>query len=88
MDAARFLVSGKVQSVYYRASTREQALHLGLDGSAVNLPDGRVEVVAAGSPEAIDALEQWLRQGPPTAKVEAVERFPHQERVPPGFSVG
>lgn len=88
MDAARFLVSGRVQGVYYRASTREQAQRLGLDGSAVNLPDGRVEVIAAGAPEAIDALEQWLSQGPPTAKVEAVERYPYQERVPDGFSVG
>lgn len=88
MDAARFLVSGRVQGVYYRASTREQAQRLGLDGSAVNLPDGRVEVIAAGAPEAIDELEQWLRQGPLTAKVEAVERYPYQERVPDGFSVG
>lgn len=88
MAAARFLVSGRVQGVYYRASTREQALALGLDGSATNLADGRVEVVAAGAPAAIDALEQWLRQGPPAARVDAVERHPQQAAVAPGFSVG
>ncbi len=88
MPAARFLVSGQVQGVSYRASTRAQAQRLGLDGSAVNLADGRVEVVASGTLEAIDALEQWLRQGPPAAEVEAVGRYPYAERVRPGFSVG
>lgn len=72
--AARFLVSGKVQGVFYRASTREQALALGLCGYARNLPDGRVEVVASGSALAVEALEQWLWQGPPGARVDAVSR--------------
>ena len=74
MPAARFLVSGKVQGVFFRASTREQALKLGLRGHAKNLPDGRVEVLAEGDSSALDALERWLRVGPPMAKVEAVER--------------
>jgi acylphosphatase len=74
MAAARFLVSGRVQGVFYRASTREQALGLGLSGHARNLADGRVEVVAFGSGEALDALERWLRIGPPAARVEAVVR--------------
>ena len=87
MPAARFLVSGRVQGVYYRASTRGQALALGLEGSATNLADGRVEVVAAGPAQALDALEQWLRQGPPAARVDAVERHAHEGAVAPGFSV-
>ena len=74
MPAARFLVSGKVQGVFFRASTREQALKLGLHGHAKNLPDGRVEVLAEGDASAIDALERWLHVGPPMAKVESVER--------------
>ena len=49
MPAARFLVGGKVQGVFFRASTREQALRLGLSGRAVNLADGRVEVIACGA---------------------------------------
>jgi acylphosphatase len=81
MPAAKFIVSGRVQGVFYRASTHEQALRLGLAGYAKNLPDGRVEVLAAGSMEALDALENWLRLGPPAAKVDAVSRedLPEQE---------
>jgi Acylphosphatases len=88
VSAARFLVSGRVQGVFFRASTREQALRLGLDGSAVNLPDGRVEVVAAGPAQALAQLEAWLHQGPPAAKVEAVERYPYDGPVAPGFRTG
>ncbi|KGI77190.1 acylphosphatase [Oleiagrimonas soli] len=88
MSAARFLVSGRVQGVFYRASTREQALRLALDGSAINLADGRVEVVASGTADALDALERWLRQGPPAAKVDAVERMPYSAAVAPGFRTG
>ncbi|WP_407354260.1 acylphosphatase [Luteimonas sp. R10] len=72
--AARFLVSGKVQGVFFRASTREQAQRLGLRGYAKNLADGRVEVLAAGDAGAIDALAEWLQRGPPQARVESVER--------------
>lgn len=74
MPAARLLVSGKVQGVFFRASTREQALKLGLRGHAKNLPDGRVEVLAEGDASALDALERWLHVGPPMARVETVER--------------
>ncbi len=58
MGAARFLVSGRVQGVFYRGSTREQAVALGLSGYARNLPDGRVEVVASGDEGALDVLER------------------------------
>jgi acylphosphatase len=74
MPTVRFLVSGRVQGVFYRASTREQALGLGLAGYARNLPDGRVEVLASGSVEALDVLEHWLRRGPSGARVDAVVR--------------
>lgn len=74
MAAARFLVSGRVQGVFFRAGTREQARRLGLRGYARNLPDGQVEVVAAGTDEAIDALAQWLHVGPANARVDAVHR--------------
>ena len=67
-------VSGKVQGVWFRASTRERALALHLQGFARNLADGGVEVVATGADDELDALEQWLWQGPPLAKVTKVER--------------
>ncbi|CAD1788411.1 acylphosphatase [Xanthomonas arboricola pv. juglandis] len=76
MQAARFLVTGVVQGVWFRAATRERAVALGLRGHARNLPDGSVEVVAAGTDAALDALETWLWQGPPAARVAAVTRMP------------
>lgn len=86
MSAARFVVSGKVQGVFFRASTREQALGLDLRGYAKNLPDGRVEVLAAGSDAALDALAAWLRQGPPAARVDDLERLPAtDDEVGQGF---
>lgn len=75
MAAARFIVRGKVQGVWFRASTRDEALKLGLRGYACNLSNGDVEVLAAGEAAAIEALAAWLRQGPPLARVDALQRF-------------
>jgi len=88
MAAARFLVSGKVQGVFFRASTRERALDLGLNGRATNLPDGRVDVIAEGDAAALDALEAWLHQGPPAARVESVVREAWSGPVNEGFVTG
>jgi acylphosphatase len=88
MGGVRFLVSGKVQGVFFRASTREEALRLGLNGYARNLADGRVEVVADGAPESVQEFERWLWQGPPAARVEEVTRSAYSGTVPKGFAVG
>jgi acylphosphatase len=85
---ARFLVSGRVQGVFFRASTRNEAERLGLAGTASNLDDGRVEVVASGPDAAIDALEKWLWQGPPSARVEHVVREAIDDRAMQGFRTG
>lgn len=69
-------MAGRVQGVYFRGSTRARAVQLGLSGYAVNLPDGRVEVLAAGSPSAVAALAEWLHEGPPSARVLGVEEAP------------
>jgi len=86
----RWRVSGRVQGVFFRAWTREQALQLALDGSAVNLDDGSVEVIAAGETQALEQLEDALRQGPPRARVDALERLPAPPpaSVERGFSIG
>ncbi|MFZ5635748.1 MAG: acylphosphatase [Pseudomonadota bacterium] len=76
MAAARFVVSGRVQGVAFRAHARAQALALGLRGHAINLRDGRVEVLAVGDAEAIERLALWLHRGSPMARVDAVERVP------------
>lgn len=88
MPATRFIVSGKVQGVFFRASTREQARKLGLSGHAINLDDGRVEVVAQGDVEAVEALAAWLRHGPPMARVDDVERSGCEEDRASGFVIG
>jgi acylphosphatase len=85
MPAARFWVSGKVQGVWFRASTREQAERFGLSGYARNLADGRVEVLAVGGEGAIAALERWLWQGPPRARVEDVQRESAEAETTRGF---
>ena len=66
-------MSGRVQGVFYRASTRQRAQELGCRGYARNLPDGSVEVLAIGDPAAVHALVEWLRQGPPAAQVTDVK---------------
>jgi acylphosphatase len=85
MATARFLVSGRVQGVFFRASTRNEAERLGLAGSASNLADGRVEVVASGTGDALSALERWLWQGPPSARVDDVKRESIADRRFDGF---
>jgi len=68
------LVSGRVQGVFFRESTRRQALQLGLTGYAINLSDGRVEVLACGDPAQLESLVRWLHTGPEHARVTNVDR--------------
>jgi acylphosphatase len=74
--ARRAIVHGRVQGVWYRASTAERAAALGLRGHALNRPDGTVEVLAVGSPGDVEALLAWLWTGPPLARVTRVEVEP------------
>lgn len=68
-----FTVSGRVQRVYFRASTEEKATELGLTGWVRNREDGRVEGVACGDQNTLDEFTAWLHQGPPLAKVDNVD---------------
>jgi acylphosphatase len=79
----RFLVFGKVQGVYFRHATRLVASRLGICGSARNLPDGSVEVIAYGPPGALEALETWLHEGPEQARVDEVRVFESDEAAMP-----
>ncbi|WP_333681920.1 acylphosphatase [Dyella sp.] len=87
MGGVRFVVHGKVQGVFFRASTRSEAMRLGLHGHARNLTDGGVEVIARGSDDALRELEQWLWEGPPAAKVTEVIRSDYDGDVREGFWV-
>jgi acylphosphatase len=84
----RCLVGGRVQGVFFRASTRHQAQTLGLSGHARNLSDGRVEVLVCGDPKQVAKLQSWLRQGPPMAEVSGLSCEPVPFRDLPDFSVG
>ncbi|HOW62227.1 MAG TPA: acylphosphatase [Candidatus Contendobacter sp.] len=68
----RCYVSGRVQGVGFRYATADQALNLGVTGYVRNLPDRRVEVMACGEERAVNALRNWLWQGPQLARVSEV----------------
>ena len=73
MVCEHYYVSGRVQGVFYRASTYETAQALNLTGWVRNLPDGRVEAVACGNEEQLAKLKAWLEKGPPMAQVEHLD---------------
>lgn len=81
----RCLVAGRVQGVFFRAATREQAQRLGLTGYACNLADGRVDVLACGEPESVGQLREWLHTGPPAAEVTGIACEPIAFRYLNGF---
>jgi acylphosphatase len=88
MKATRFLVSGIVQGVGYRFFTARSARSLGIRGFVRNLPDGRVEVVAAGPEDALRQFEDALRHGPAGALVDgAIASELTLDRDPEGFEI-
>jgi acylphosphatase len=86
----RFLVVGKVQGVFFRHSARLEAKRLNIRGLARNLPDGSVEVLALGSTGAVNAMLEWLKRGPPQARVDKVHESDAADRrnqIPAAFDV-
>ena len=87
MRTVRVLVSGRVQGVGFRAFAQRQADRLGIDGWVRNLPDGRVEALAAGEETAVAAFVEALRRGPLIARVAGVEvAEAPDDRPAPGFA--
>ena len=70
---AVILVKGRVQGVFFRVSTAQTAIELGIKGHVENLMDGNVRIVAEGTTENLEKLIEWCGEGPPRAKVESVE---------------
>ncbi len=70
---AHAFISGRVQGVFFRAGTRDEARRLGVKGWVRNLSDGRVEAVFEGQKEAVGKMLQWVARGPPGAEVDDVE---------------
>lgn len=69
-------ISGRVQGVFYRDTTRKKATELGITGWVKNLPDGRVELLATGDSERVSQLLAWCWQGPAASKVTDIEETP------------
>ena len=88
MNCLRAWVSGQVQGVFFRDSTRRVARELGLSGYAVNLSDGRVEVLACGPPHRLQRLIDWLHQGPELARVDRVVVEETEATPVEGFRIG
>ena len=80
-------VSGRVQGVFFRARTKEQAQLFGLSGWVRNLPDGRVEVVATGDDQQLKQLREWLKHGPEMARVTALKVDVIELQVFASFSI-
>lgn len=87
-ESRLYTVKGRVQGVFFRASTRRVAESLGITGHAVNLPDGDVEVFACGEPAALDQLGEWLHEGPVRAQVDEVITRDVDIEAPSGFRTG
>jgi acylphosphatase len=75
LQAARWLIAGRVQGVGFRWFVRHQAENLGITGWARNLPDGRVEVAASGAAPMLERFDRALRRGPRFSDVEHVEKI-------------
>ena len=73
MKKVRAIISGRVQGVWFRASTLEKAQEYGVRGTVRNMVDGRVELVAEGEDERVERLLRWAASGPPMAVVDRVE---------------
>ncbi|HSA52376.1 MAG TPA: acylphosphatase [Yinghuangia sp.] len=71
----RVLVSGRVQGVFYRATCEREARAAGVSGWVRNCPDGRVEAVFEGDPDAVERMAAWVRRGPRKARVDDVELY-------------
>jgi acylphosphatase len=86
--ARRFVISGRVQGVGFRAYVQDHAAVEGVQGYVRNLPDGRVEALIEGDDASVDRVERAVRRGPASSRIEHVE----VEHVPPsgrptGFSI-
>ena len=88
MTRVHLQIVGRVQKVYFRQSTRDKALELGLRGWVRNRKKGTVELVAEGDPQRIEDLVAWCHHGPEHAQVERVDRWDIEPvDLPEGFDV-
>ncbi len=80
-------VSGRVQGVYFRSTTREQARSIGIDGWVQNLDDGRVEAVFEGTKADVESIVKWCHEGSPAADVDGVQVTYEDPSALTGFEI-
>lgn len=83
----RVVVHGHVQGVFFRDSTREQAAGAGVSGWVTNRPDGAVEAVFEGEPQAVERMVEFCRSGPGSADVDRVDESEEEAEGLSGFEV-
>ncbi|HEX3316650.1 MAG TPA: acylphosphatase [Solirubrobacteraceae bacterium] len=83
----RVVLHGRVQGVFFRDSTRQRAEARGVAGWVGNRPDGAVEAVFEGDPDAVEAMVGFAREGPRGARVQDVELVEEEPEGLQGFSV-
>ena len=88
MIAKKCIVKGKVQGVFFRGMTASRAEELGITGSAINLPNGDVQIIAAGEEASMNSFTQWLHEGPRLATVTSVSCEPFEGKLPDEFTIG
>lgn len=88
MKTIKYIITGKVQGVWYRDSTKKLALELGMVGSAINMASGQVEVIATGDSEQHQHLKQFLDIGPEAANVQSVDQQELELKSFEGFITG
>jgi acylphosphatase len=83
----RVIVHGMVQGVFFRDTTRRRAEREGVAGWVSNRPDGTVEAVFEGAPDAVERVIAFTEQGPRGARVEKVERYEEEPEGLTGFAI-
>jgi acylphosphatase len=83
---AHVVVSGRVQGVFFRAETRDRATSLGVAGWVRNTPGGTVEAVFEGDRRRVESMVEWMRRGPPLARVDDVQVAWEDPRGESGFT--
>ena len=81
------IVKGKVQGVFYRQTTQEKAIALGITGTVRNQPDRSVKIVATGTKGQLDKLAAWCKQGPSRAEVSEINCYEEAPRTFPDFRI-
>ena len=87
MEHYQFRITGKVQGVFFRQTSKEKADEFGVKGFARNEPDGSVYIEAEGAPEALEKFGKWCETGPENARVEQVKTTPGKPKGYTTFEV-